>query len=111
MKCSKCKMDKGLAGQGFTKYTCEICGQEGFWHNTDIPKICPSCSKNLCLCDKCGKDMLKEAIEKAKNKTNMLDVALDIGISESSLYKYFTEGKAGDKVISKIRKWYYNLNE
>lgn len=111
MQCNKCIMDKSVAGQGFTKYTCQICGQEGWWHNTNIPKICPSCSKNLCLCEKCGKDMLIEAIEKAKNKTSMLDVALDIGISESSLYKYFTERKAGPKVHSKIRKWYYDLNE
>ena len=109
MICDNCLMDKGLAGQGFTKYVCEICGQEGFWHNTNTPKICPDCSRRLCVCEKCGKDLIRETVIKAKDRTNMLDVALDIGCSESSLYKYINEEKVGPKIFNKIKKWYYNL--
>lgn len=101
---------KGMvAGQGFTKYTCEICGQEGWWHNTATPKICPSCSEKYFLCERCCKNFLHEAIMKAKDKTNLYDVALDIGISESSLYKYLHEGKVGKKVYSKLKEWYNSI--
>lgn len=111
MQCINCIMEgKGMvAGQAFTKYVCEVCGQEGFWHNTAVPKICPSCSEAYMLCERCGKNLLKEAIMKAKDKTNLYDVALDIGCSESSLYKYLNEGKIGKKVYNKIKNWYNNL--
>ena len=111
MFCNDCLINKGIAGQGFTRYTCVVCGQEGFWHNTNIPTVCPECSKRLLICERCGKDLVKEAVLKAKDKSNLLDVALDIGCSESSLYNYVTKGKVGPKVYNKIRKWYYNLNE
>lgn len=54
MECMKCRMDKGFAGQGFTKFTCEKCGKEDWHHNTNTPRFCNECSKKYNICERCG---------------------------------------------------------
>ena len=56
-KCLICKGRNVMAGQAFTKYTCNICKGEFWHHNTDIPKVCPLCAEvnGLCVC--CGSEI------------------------------------------------------
>ena len=68
MECKKCKMDKGLAGQGFTPFICEKCGKRTYHHNTNIPKFCDECSKKYNICEKCGVSLGEEEEEK-QNKS------------------------------------------
>ena len=60
--CEKCKeASRGtFVGQGFTDYTCIICGKEETWHNTDVPKFCRECSDRLNICQKCGASLDEE---------------------------------------------------
>lgn len=60
--CIKCLMEeKGLlAGQGFTEYTCTLCGKRDVWGNTNVPRICYNCSKKLNICQRCGEPLDKE---------------------------------------------------
>ena len=53
--CKECywKQKGMLSGQGFTKYTCALCGNEYEWCNTDVPKICEECSKKMNICQRC----------------------------------------------------------
>ena len=108
MQCKECKIkyEKVIAGQAFTKYICEKCGQIAWYHNTLTPKYCTTCCEEDVICEYCGKSLLIEAILEQKEKRSLYDIALDIDISESSLYKYITTGSIGDKVLKKIRKWY-----
>lgn len=48
---------------------------------------------------------IKEYINKLKNKENLFCIALDIGVSESSLYKFMTNyGNMKSSTLTKIRK-------
>ena len=107
-ECKECrvKYHGAACGQGFTKFTCEKCGQIAWYHNTLTPHYCTSCVEKYYICQRCGKDLLLEAILDHKEKHNLYDVALDIGCSEASLYKYVTTGIVGDRVKKKIIKWY-----
>lgn len=54
--CKKCYWEeKGmLSGQGFTDFTCQLCGKQGTWANTNTPRFCHECSKKLDMCQRCG---------------------------------------------------------
>ena len=41
-----------------------------------------------------------------KKNTSLYDIALDIGISESSLYKFMKDNKLSDKTLNKINNWF-----
>ena len=112
-ECKDCrdKYKNAVAGQGFTKFVCEKCGQIAWYHNTLTPDYCTSCVEDNYICQRCGKDLLLEAIKEHASRTNLYDAALEIGCSESTLYKYVTTGKIGDRVKKKIIKWYEGLNE
>jgi hypothetical protein len=57
-ECKRCYyLVCGLAGQAFTPYTCKRCGVKSSWPNTNIPKLCSSCSDGLKLCRRCGADI------------------------------------------------------
>ena len=99
-----------ISGQGFTQYTCEHCGQVGFHHNTNPPKICSFCSDQLFLCQRCGADLLLDEILDMKEKTSLYDVALMIGCSEYSLRMYIKKGEIGEQVRKKIVKWFKERN-
>lgn len=60
--CIKCKMehDKCCSGQAFTKYACEKCGKEQYWHNTDTPSICEECSEKYNICERCGQPITRK---------------------------------------------------
>ena len=53
-----------FSGQGFTDFTCALCGREDTWANTNTPKFCHECSKRLNLCQRCGKIMEGEDEQK-----------------------------------------------
>lgn len=110
MKCKECEAkSKGLvAGQAFTKYVCKKCGQIAWYHNTAVPNYCTSCCEENDICEYCGKSLIIEYVLEQKEQRSLYEIALDIGISESSLYKYVTTGNIGDRVYKKIRKWYKN---
>ena len=107
-ECKECrvKYHGAACGQGFTKFTCEKCGQIAWYHNTLTPHYCTSCVEKYYICQRCGKDLLLEAVLDHKEKHNLYDAALEIGCSEASLYKYVTTGVVGDRVRKKIIKWY-----
>ena len=46
-----------LAGQGFTEFTCALCGKPDIWSNTNTPKFCSECSERLNMCQRCGADL------------------------------------------------------
>ena len=60
--CKKCKdKERGmLAGQGFRTFTCQLCGQEDEWPNTNVPKFCHECSVKLDMCQRCGGSLNEE---------------------------------------------------
>lgn len=64
--CKKCYWEqKGmLSGQGFTKFTCAICGKEYEYCNTNVPKICYDCSRKLNICERCLEKLDKDEKEK-----------------------------------------------
>ena len=107
-ECKECrvKYHGAACGQGFTKFTCEKCGQIAWYHNTLTPHYCTSCVEKYYICQRCGKDLLLEAVLEHKEKYNLYDAALEIGCSEASLYKYVTTGIVGERVKKKIIKWY-----
>lgn len=57
--CKKCYWEeKGMfSGQGFTDFTCQLCGKQDTWANTNTPKFCHECSKKLDMCQRCGGDL------------------------------------------------------
>ena len=60
MICKKCLMDRCyIAGQAFTEWTCQKCGETFIHHNTNTPKICKMCSEEYNLCEQCG-DVINE---------------------------------------------------
>ena len=107
-ECKECrvKYHGAACGQGFTKFTCEKCGQIAWYHNTLTPHYCTFCVEKYYICQRCGKDLLLEAVLEHKEKHNLYDAALEIGCSEASLYKYVTTGVVEDRVRKKIIKWY-----
>ena len=107
-ECKECRVKYygAACGQGFTKFTCEKCGQIAWYHNTLTPHYCTSCVEKYYICQRCGKDLLLEAVLEHKEKHNLYDAALEIGCSEASLYKYVTTGIVGERVKKKIIKWY-----
>lgn len=60
--CKKCYWEqKGMfAGQGFTEFTCALCGKPDVWHNTNTPKFCSECSERLNMCQRCGADLRED---------------------------------------------------
>lgn len=112
-ECRECKVkySRAVGGQGFTKFTCEKCGQTAWYHNTLTPHYCPSCCEENYICQRCGKDLLKEAILAHAEKYGMYDAALEIGVSDVSLRTFVNKGRAGYKVRNKIIKWYEGFNE
>lgn len=56
MICKKCIVSRCfIAGQGFTPWTCKICGTTFIHHNTNAPKVCEDCSKEHNVCELCGR--------------------------------------------------------
>ena len=106
MECRKCREGKYVAGQAFTQYKCEKCGQLGWHPNTATPKYCSSCAEKDYVCQRCGADLLLEEIIESKDKISLYDTALMIGCSEYSLRKYIEKGTVGARVLSKIKKWF-----
>ena len=112
-ECKECRLkyQNAVSGQAFTKFTCEKCGQIAWYHNTLTPHYCTSCVEKHYICQRCGKDLLLEAVLGHKEKYNLYDAALEIGCSEVSLRNYINKGILGDKVRKKVVKWYEGLNE
>ena len=113
MKCKECEA-RGIgmvAGQAFTKYVCKKCGQIAWYHNTATPNYCVNCCEEDYICEYCGKSLLIEAIIDNQEKTSLYNVALEIGVSETSLRNYITKGKIGDRVLKKVKEWYKNNYE
>ncbi|MGG4438389.1 hypothetical protein AAXE64_27945 [Priestia megaterium] len=53
--CKTCHyLKSSMAGQAFTKYNCQHCGEEHHHPNTNVPKYCPACSDKFDMCKKCG---------------------------------------------------------
>ncbi len=46
-----------IAGQAFTNYTCQLCGTEERWANTNVPKVCKPCSFTKNVCVRCRGDI------------------------------------------------------
>lgn len=113
MWCKECKAkyERAVAGQGFTKYICDKCGQIAWYHNTLTPHYCTACCEENVICEHCGKSLLVEAIIEQMEQTNLYNVALEIGVSETSLRKYITKGSIGDRVLKKVKEWYKNSHE
>lgn len=111
-ECEECKIkyQNAVSGQAFTKFTCERCGQIAWYHNTLTPHYCTLCCEENYICQRCGKDLLKEAILKHKEKYNLYDAALEIGVSEVSLRNYINKRVLGDKVKKKIIRWFEELD-
>ena len=63
MRCKKCMLSfpSRLAGQGFTEWTCKICGKKFTHGNTDTPKVCKECSKKYHVCTDCGEAIIDNA--------------------------------------------------
>jgi len=61
-RCSACEYlhRYRLAGQAFTDWKCQICGDEHSHHNTAVPRLCLRCAKNYRLCAECGGDLETE---------------------------------------------------
>lgn len=49
---------------------------------------------------------IKQLVLTYKKNTSLYDIALDIGISESSLYKFMNGDKLSDKTLNKINNWF-----
>ena len=56
-ECVYCFYTIAIAGQAFTRYTCEECGKEDRHHNTNVPKVCMDCAKKMDLCHQCGAEI------------------------------------------------------
>lgn len=53
--CKSCHyLKSSIAGQAFTKYNCQHCGEEHHHPNTNVPKYCSACSDKFDMCKKCG---------------------------------------------------------
>lgn len=113
LECKKCYVENfgAAAGQGFTKYTCKKCGQTIWHHNTNTPEYCTACCEKFYICQRCGKDLLLEAVLEHKEKHNLYDAALEIGCSESTLWNYINKGILKDRTRKKIIAWYEGKNE
>ncbi len=72
-KCVPCYYHRGMAGQAFTPYHCEICLTEYSHHNTATPKLCTACAEHNGLCEDCGADI--EGREHLKQRTTPLEPA------------------------------------
>lgn len=54
-ECKHCfYFKKGLAGQAFTWYKCELCGDEEHYPNTRVPLLCKKCAEENDCCRRCG---------------------------------------------------------
>ena len=51
--CDNCKKKCSICGQMFREYTCNICKKTLMWHNTNVPKVCISCSTKHNVCQRC----------------------------------------------------------
>ena len=49
---------------------------------------------------------IKQLVLTYKKNTSLYDIALDIGISESSLYKFMNGDKLSNKTLNKINNWF-----
>ena len=55
---------------------------------------------------------MKQKILELKKKTSLYDIALDIGISEATLYNYVNDyKKISEKSVDKIRKYFRKREE
>ncbi len=59
-ECVVCFYTTRICGQGFTEYTCQMCGSKQQHANTCVPKLCDSCAKTHSLCRHCGADIYLE---------------------------------------------------
>lgn len=53
---------------------------------------------------------IKQLVLTYKKNTSLYKIALDIGISESSLYKFMKGNKLSDKILNKINNWFIQEN-
>jgi hypothetical protein len=48
-------LERSLAGQAFTKWSCVLCGEpQPMHHNTNVPRVCQSCADAFDLCVQCS---------------------------------------------------------
>jgi hypothetical protein len=62
-RCAACEYLKRyrIAGQGFTRWNCQLCATEQPSHpNTAVPRLCSGCAKAYGLCVDCGGDIETE---------------------------------------------------
>lgn len=62
MICIRCKIEQAgmVGGQAFTAFKCEKCGEMNMHWNTNVPKICEKCSKELNICERCGQPITRK---------------------------------------------------
>jgi hypothetical protein len=46
-----------IVGHGFTKWNCQLCGDEHQHPNTAVPRLCDACGDDFGLCISCGGDI------------------------------------------------------
>jgi hypothetical protein len=66
-ECVACFYTTRIAGQAFTSYSCALCQAQSQYHNTAVPKLCPSCAEHNGLCVRCCAD--KEGSAAALERT------------------------------------------
>jgi DNA-directed RNA polymerase subunit RPC12/RpoP len=58
LECPSCwYLMGGLSGQAFTRYTCQVCGEDFAHPNTSVPRVCRGCAARLHICVECGADI------------------------------------------------------
>ena len=64
MRCRVCSVNllTSISGQGFTEWTCEICGKEFIHQNTSVPRVCDNCSTKYHVCTDCGEPIIDNEI-------------------------------------------------
>lgn len=60
MECLSCKSEMIFWGDAFTSYICKLCNKSHMYHMTCVPDICPACSEENHVCERCWKKLNKE---------------------------------------------------
>jgi hypothetical protein len=56
-KCRECIDKIIIGGSAYTNWECKICGKKATEGHTNIPMLCGECSRDLLLCERCGKSI------------------------------------------------------
>ena len=115
--CKECyeEYKNTIAGQGFTKYVCEKCGQIAWYHNTNVPKYCSYCCEENDICERCGKSLITEAIDEVLRdmgtRKGLNKISEETELSDFTILKFRKGGNVKGSTRKKLRKWYRDRNE